>query len=126
MTNLRRFDDPLIVSLREAATHAQETYGSAFIARTIREAIGVLTEPSPEPRDEVRAGDYVDVGGDPGLAVYPPHVLVLWQNKRTSLVPLGAVEKTSAAPAGIGSDDLTEARKLGPGGCSPNRPAEPV
>lgn len=74
-----------------------------------------------EPRGELRAGDYVDVGGDPGMAVYPPHVLVLWQNKRTSLVPLGAVNKTSAAPVGIGADDLTEARKLGPGGSAQNR-----
>lgn len=75
---------------------------------------------SVEPRGEVRTGDYVDVGGEPGLAVYPPHVLVLWQNKRTSLVPLSAVSKTSAAPIGIGSADVDEARKLGPSGSSVN------
>lgn len=78
-----------------------------------------------EPGGDLRTGDYVDVGGEPGLAVFPPHVLVLWQNRRTSLVPLGAIQKTQAAPVGIGAEDVTEARKLGPGGCAQNRQAEP-
>jgi hypothetical protein len=40
----RRFDDPLIASLREAATHAEETYGSASIPKAIRDAIAALME----------------------------------------------------------------------------------
>lgn len=48
MTKQRRFDDPLIASLREAATHAEETYGSTSIAKAIREAIGALTQSPSE------------------------------------------------------------------------------
>lgn len=42
----RRFDDPLIASLREAASHAEETYGSKSIAKTIHDAITALMETS--------------------------------------------------------------------------------
>jgi hypothetical protein len=42
----RRFDDPLIASLRDAAIHAEETYGSGSIAKTIRDAITALMETS--------------------------------------------------------------------------------
>lgn len=66
--------------------------------------------------EQLCPGDCINVGGDPGLVVYTPHVLVLWQNKRTSLVPLSVITKTTAPPVGIGPDDVTEARKLGPSG----------
>lgn len=115
MTNLKRYN-PVGESLLGMA---EDPSGSYVRYDDVKHLL------QDEPRGELRAGDYVDVGGEPGLAVYPPHVLVLWQNKRTSLVPLGAVNKTSAAPVGIGSDDLTEARKLGPGGSAQNRRGDP-